>query len=127
NIVQAPAIEFDRERRTLVAEGSATQPVSTVFVQPDKNGKTTPVNVTGKKLTYSDQTRQARFEGGVTLKGADATITADHADIFLKDRQAGSPAAEPSGSRGASQLETILAEGAIQIQETNRRATGTKL
>jgi lipopolysaccharide export system protein LptA len=33
NIVQAPSIQFDRDRRFLVAQGSASQPVSTVLVQ----------------------------------------------------------------------------------------------
>ena len=125
NIVQAPSIEFDRERRTLLAQGNAQQPVSTVFVQPDKSGKMTPVNVTGKKLTYSDQTRQARFEGGVVLRGADATITGDHAEVFLKARGGG--AGEPGASTQASQLEKIVAEGAIEVQEPGRKATGTKL
>jgi lipopolysaccharide export system protein LptA len=33
NIVEAPSIQFDRARRFLVAQGTATQPVSTVLVQ----------------------------------------------------------------------------------------------
>jgi lipopolysaccharide export system protein LptA len=41
NIVVAPSIQFDRDRRSLVAQGTAAQPVSTVLVQakllqPDK-------------------------------------------------------------------------------------------
>jgi lipopolysaccharide export system protein LptA len=33
NIVEAPTIQFDRDRRFLVAQGTAAQPVSTVLVQ----------------------------------------------------------------------------------------------
>ncbi|MFZ0299053.1 MAG: LptA/OstA family protein [Candidatus Sulfotelmatobacter sp.] len=33
NIVEAPSIQFDRDRRFLVAQGTATQPASTVLVQ----------------------------------------------------------------------------------------------
>ena len=33
NIIEAPSIQFDRDRRFLVAQGTATQPVSTVLVQ----------------------------------------------------------------------------------------------
>jgi lipopolysaccharide export system protein LptA len=33
NIVEAPSIQFDRDRRFLVAQGTAAQPVSTVLVQ----------------------------------------------------------------------------------------------
>jgi lipopolysaccharide export system protein LptA len=125
NIVEAPVIDFDRDKRTLVATGDGKL-VSTVFVQPDKSGKLTPVNVTSKRLTYSDQTRQAKFEGGVVLKGQDATITGDHADVFLKARAGAAPAA-PQGDSGASQLEKIVAEGNIEISQATRRASGTKL
>jgi lipopolysaccharide export system protein LptA len=33
NVIEAPSIQFDRDRRFLVAQGTATQPVSTVLVQ----------------------------------------------------------------------------------------------
>jgi lipopolysaccharide export system protein LptA len=33
NIIQAPSIQFDRDRRSLIAQGTATQLVSTVLVQ----------------------------------------------------------------------------------------------
>ena len=41
NVIQAPSIQFDRDRRFLVAQGTAAQPVSTLLVQaklfqPDK-------------------------------------------------------------------------------------------
>ena len=129
NIVEAPVIDFDRDKRAMVASGDG-RPVSTVFVQPDKTGKLTPVNVTSKRLTYSDQGRQAKFEGGVVLKGQDATITGDHADVFLKARSGASgpqPAVGSEGGGQASQLERIVAEGNIEITEATRRATGTKL
>jgi lipopolysaccharide export system protein LptA len=44
NIVQAPSIQFDRDRRFLVAQGTTAQPVSTVLVQakPVLPGKVLP-------------------------------------------------------------------------------------
>jgi lipopolysaccharide export system protein LptA len=33
NILQAPSIQFDRDRRSLVAQGTSAQPVSTIIVQ----------------------------------------------------------------------------------------------
>jgi lipopolysaccharide export system protein LptA len=33
NVIQAPSIQFDRDRRFLIAQGTAAQPVSTVLVQ----------------------------------------------------------------------------------------------
>lgn len=128
NIVQGPVIEFDRERRTVAAQGTTAQPVSTVFVQADKNGKLAPVNVTGRRLTYSDAERKARFEGGVVLQGADLTVTAVRVEVFLKARAGvagGSPPAKPVSE--ASQLERAVAEGDIVIQEQERRATGDRL
>jgi lipopolysaccharide export system protein LptA len=120
NIIEAPTIEFDRNRRTLTATGSPSKDVSTVFVQTDKNGRVTPVNVTGSKLTYSDADRHAHLDGKVVLRGADATITADHVDLYLLPR-----GQQPAS--GASQIERIVAEGGIQIAEPSRRATGQKL
>jgi lipopolysaccharide export system protein LptA len=123
NIVQAPTLDFDRERRSLVAQGSAAQPVSTVFVQPDKQGKLTAVNVTGARLTYSDLERKARFEGGVALKSADQTVTAEVMEIYLLP--GAGKAAPASGS--ASQVERVVATGPVVIEAPGRKATGTRL
>ncbi len=56
NIVEAPSIQFDRDRRLLVAQGTAAQPVSTVLVQaklpqPDlaRTGKAQPDNAAAIK------------------------------------------------------------------------------
>ena len=42
NVVQAPTIQFDRDHRSVVAQGDG-KPVSTVLVQVDKTGNATPV------------------------------------------------------------------------------------
>jgi lipopolysaccharide export system protein LptA len=123
NIVQAPSIDFDRERRAVVAQGSAAQPVSTVFVQPDKQGKLAAVNVTGARLTYSDLERKARFEGGVTLKSSEQTVTAETMEIYLL---AGAGKAAPA-SGAASQVERVVATGHVAIEAPGRKATGTRL
>ncbi len=95
NVVEAPTIQFDRDHRSLVAQGatpqdtlqgSAGQPVSTVLVQVDKTGKVTPVNITSSRLNYTDAERKIFMEGGVTAKGADATMTAQHMTVFLLPR-----------------------------------------
>lgn len=123
NIIEAPTIEFDRTHRGVVAAGSKQQPVSSVFVQADKAGKTTPVVVTATRLEYVDANRRARYSGGVTAKGAGATISADHIDILLQATgQRGSVAVS-----GPSQLNQIIAEGNVAIQQAERLATGEKL
>ena len=42
NIIEGPSIEFDRNHRSLVAQGTAAQPVSTVLVQENDQEKTGP-------------------------------------------------------------------------------------
>jgi lipopolysaccharide export system protein LptA len=119
-IVEAPTIDFDRDHRTVVAQGKTGQPVSTVFVQESQNGKQTPVNVTGLRLTYQDSERQARFEGGVILRSAEGAVSADHLTVYLQPRG-------QAGEKTGSQLEKIVAEGKVVIQQEGRRGTGDKL
>ena len=86
NVIQAPSIEFDRNRRSVVAQGTPAQPVSTVLVQTEKSGKVTPVKITSARLSYTDSERKAHFEGGVQAQGAELTITARVMDVFLQPR-----------------------------------------
>jgi lipopolysaccharide export system protein LptA len=122
NIIDAPSIEFDRAQRSLTAQGGA-QPVSSVFVQVDKSGKSTPMVVTAAKLTYVDNDRRARFTGGVVARGQDATISADQVDVVLIAANAQKNAA----ATGPAQLQQIVAGAHVVIQENGRRATGEKL
>jgi lipopolysaccharide export system protein LptA len=125
NIVEAPTIDFDREHRTVVAQGKSGQPVSTVFVQQSQNGKQTPVNVTGAKLSYQDSDRQAHFDGGVVLRSTDGTMTADKITVFLQPK--GGKSSSNSPEKAAAQLDRIAAEGHVVIQQEGRRGTGNKL
>jgi lipopolysaccharide export system protein LptA len=123
NIVDAPTIEFDRTQRSLTAQGQASVPVSSVFVQVDKAGKATPVVVTAAKLTYLDTDRRARFSGGVIARGQDATIAADQVDVILLAANA----QKNANATGPAQLQQIVGGPHVVIQETGRRATGEKL
>ncbi|HZE27918.1 MAG TPA: LPS export ABC transporter periplasmic protein LptC [Terriglobales bacterium] len=123
NVVEAPTLQFDRDHRSVVAQGDG-QPVSTVLVQVDKKGNATPISITSARLTYTDDQHRAHFEGGVTARGADATITADHLDAFMIPR---SQASSNQSFKGQGQLDRIIAEGNVVIQEPARRAQGEKL
>jgi lipopolysaccharide export system protein LptA len=126
NVVEAPVLEFRRDPRQVNANGDTAHQVTTLFVEQDKNGKSTPISVTAAKLTYTDQNRQARFEGGVTMKGADTTVIAARLDIYLKPTVAA--AALSRGDSGTpSQLEKAVAAGGVVIQTPTRRATGENL
>lgn len=155
NIVEAPTLQFDRDHRSLVAEGAGqspaatqatAQPVSTVLAQVDKSGKVTPVHVTSKRLNYVDAQRTIFLEGGVTTKADDATMTARRMTVFLRPRsesqagtsKAGMPQAGTSqggvsqggisaGSSMPGQIDHIVAEDHVVIIEPTRHATGDRL
>src|SRR5580704_16640311 len=99
NVVQAPTLRFDRDHRSLIAQGvdvgtglrlaptqPLVQPVSTVLVQVDKDGKATPVHITSARLEYADTERRIFLDGGVTAKTTDANVTARQMTVFLRPR-----------------------------------------
>ena len=130
NVIEAPSIQFQKEQRTVIADSKGNQAVSTVLVGTDQKGNATPVTVTSTHLVYKDSDRKAHFEGGVTVKGSDLTITARQMDVFLG--QAGTTSSEAGAPNGQAQvspahLDKIVARGSVLITEPNRRATGENL
>jgi len=123
NAVDAPSITFDRDHRSIVAQGSANHPVSTVLVQVDKSGNSTPVALTSSRLTYSDADREAHFDENVVAKSADVNISARQMDAFLQAR--GSVRGNQVSSAG--QLEKIVASDRVVIIQTGRQAEGKEL
>ena len=121
NIVEAPTISFDRTKRSLQAQGSQGGQVASVFVQKDKNGKLTPVNVKSDKLSYVDSERRAVFSGNVIVRAQETTIVSDTVQVILL------PKKSQAENQSASQLERIEAQGDIKIQQGARRASGTRL
>jgi len=117
NIVEAPDMAFDRDRRSLQAQSNGASRVNSVFLQNDRNGKAVPVNVTADKLSYVDSYRKAVFSGNVVVHGQEMTMQAADVQILL----------QPRGAQGDSQLDRIIASGAINIQQNDRRATGDQL
>jgi lipopolysaccharide export system protein LptA len=123
NVVEAPSIEFDRDHRSILAEGGG-KPVSTVLVQVDKKGNVTPVTITAARLTYTDDQHRAHFEGDVVVHGADATITSKKMDAFLLPR---SQVSGTESLKAQGRLDRMIAEGNVVVQEPSRRAIGEKL
>ena len=124
NVVESPTIQFDREHRSLVAQGTDAHPVSTVLVQTDKSGKATPVTITSPRLAYNDSERKIILEGGVMAKGGDVTMTARQMNVFLRSR---AQTQTYSGGATTGQLERIVADGNVVITQPSRRATGERL
>ena len=146
NIVQAPSIQFQKNERSLVADSTVGEKVSTILVGTDKQGKPTVVTVTANHLTYRDSERKAHFEGAVMASSSDLTITSNQMDVFLSPegmerrapalsgaegsspisgrRTGETPVATPAPSVAPASLEKIIASGAVVITEPNRRGTG---
>ena len=121
NIVEAPTISFDRTKRSLQAQGGQSGHVASVFVQKDKNGKLTPVNVTSDRLSYVDAERKAVFSGNVVVRAQDVTITSATVQVILL------PNKSQAQNQTASQLDRIEAQGDIKISQGSRKASGNKL
>ncbi len=138
NMVRAPKIDFDNEKRSIVAQSDASQTVSSLFVQQGQDGKLTPVDVTSDWLTYVDEERRARYTGNVLAKSTTNTTTAKQIDVYLKPADAGDKNAVPQppapqkkpgipGSNGPSQIDHMVAVGNVVVTEPNRRAVGDRL
>ena len=142
NVVEAPTLQFDRDHRSLIAQGvgqgaapkSPAQPVSTVLEQVDKSGKVTPVHITSARLNYVDAERKIFLDGGVTAKATDATMTSQQMTVFLRPRSQLQPGqSQPNQSQAGvgpgtpGQVERIIAQGNVVVTEPTRHATGDRL
>jgi lipopolysaccharide export system protein LptA len=121
NIVEAPSIEFDRPLRSVVARGTGTQPVSTVLVETGQDKNAIPVALTSSRLTYTDSERKAHFDGNVTAKAADVTITAGQMDAYLE------PRGQASLNQQVGKLDKIVAQEHVIISQPSRSAIGNQL
>jgi len=131
NVVEAPTIEFDRDHRSLVAQGNVAaaasgtaQPVTTVLVQVDKKGNVTPIKVTSSRLTYADAERKVFLTGGVTAKGADATVTSEQMTVFLLPR---SQSQVGTGRGTYGQVDRMIAEKQVVVTQPTRHGNGDRL
>src|SRR5579871_1632821 len=142
NIIEAPSIQFERDRRFVTAQGSLSHPVQTILVQTEKAvlktqnsfpnddkkatpaSGTSPIAITGMKLTYADSERRAHYEGGVIAKSTEFTAAAKVADVYLLPH---SQTATNQSLGGPGQLDRMVAEGDVVVQQPNRRANGQKL
>ena len=151
NVIEAPTIQFDRDRRFVTAQGTPTQPVQTVLVQTEKvqtekiqaekiplaekkGGKmmgsaprltrSSPISITAERLTYADSERRVHYEGGVVAKGADFGASAKTADAYLLSR---SQTSQRQAFSGPGQLDRMVAQGDVVVHQSTRRANGQEL
>ena len=155
NIVEAPSIQFDRDRRFLVAEGTAAQPVSTVLVQaklpqPDKPQaeKVQPrkAQAPGEHKAYTKSEEKPGDTGPVAITSARLT----YADAERKAHYEGQVIAKGTGFTasadtmdafllprsqtssnqplaGPGQLDHIVAQSNVVVIQPTRRGEGQTL
>src|SRR5579862_4303906 len=141
NVIEAPSIEFDRDRRFVTALGTIAHPVRTILVQTEKEGspkaqdptqasgkagkvssthlQSGPIAITALKMTYADSERKVHYEGGVLAKGSDFSSSSKTADAYLLPR---SQSPTNHSVEGPGQLDHMVAEGKVRVQQPNRRA-----
>jgi lipopolysaccharide export system protein LptA len=141
NLIEAPSIQFDRDRRSVTAQGTPLQPVQTILVQASKANAdaekigakrskgdsfsaSTPISVSAVKLTYVDSERRIHYEGGVVAQSADFTASAKTVDAYLLPR---SQASNIERLAAPGQLDRMVAQDDVVIQQPKRRAQGQKL
>jgi lipopolysaccharide export system protein LptA len=136
NLIEAPSIKFDRNNRSLFAQGSPGQSVSTVLVQTEKSGRVTPIKITSAQLAYADGDRKAHFADGVQAKGADMMMVAREMDVFFQARDQNSPNPTISGiaagagsgmGTGTGKIDHIVAHDHVVVTQPGRKATGDQL
>jgi lipopolysaccharide export system protein LptA len=116
NRITADAIDVEREKRNLTADGHV---VSSLWEQPkDDAKKSSPAVLTvvhAPRLVYQDDNRLASYSGGVDLVRGKMHVKSKQLQAFLAE----------SGAN--SRLEKAFADGAVQIvdSEPGRVRTGT--
>ncbi len=144
NVISAPTIQFDRNHRSLVAQGTAARSVSSSMVlvpasdkpkkaasggenktkgRPEDNSAEV-ITISSARLTYADTDRQAHYEGSVVAKGASFSAAASTADAYLLPR---SQTTNSKQLTGPGQLDRMVAQGQVVIQQPTRRAEGQTL
>ena len=155
NIIEAPSIEFDRDHRSLVAQGTAAQPVSTVLVQekpgpsqPDRGkagGKPALAQANGEHKSNKSEEKLSKTDPvairAMRLTYADAERKA-HYERSVSARGTGftatanqmdvylMPRSQISGGQsltGPGRLDHVVAQGNVIIQQPGRHADSDTL
>ena len=156
NIIEAPSIEFDRDHRSLLAQGTAAQPVSTVLVQekPEPSasdqgragGTSAPPKPKDEQKSNQKSEEKLSKTSPVTIRAmrltyADAErkahyeggVSARGTDFTATANQMDVyfvPRGQISGSQpftGPGRLDHLVAQGNVIIRQPDRHADGNTL
>jgi lipopolysaccharide export system protein LptA len=134
--VTAPVLELSRKQGTLFAQGDAAASgpgeVNAVFTStqarpvPEARALTSSVvRVRSRTLLYTESEHKAVFSGAVLAQTNSGRLRASVMDVYFTSAPAGAQAKE--GQRPGQSLSKIVARGAVEIEEPNRKGSGEEL
>lgn len=90
------------------------------------SNKPTPWKITAPTLTYWSDQGKAHLEGGVYADSDQGSLVSRTLDVFLTPlagtTSAGGPGPPPQAGLGGRQLDRVLAQGAVVVRQSDRRA-----
>ena len=132
--VEAPVLHFERNPRRLVAHGLGPgDEVRAVLVGSAAGGagkSRNPglVRVASREMTYTDSLREIELTGKVRLNDASGSLRSNAATIYLAPTGSGSsPVKSASTSLMLGKVDRVIGEGAVEMEQPGRRATGEKI
>jgi lipopolysaccharide export system protein LptA len=143
--IEAPVLQFERKNGRLTARGDgggSPMAVHTVLTSAgsaagDKSngsskeslaGRAAIVRIGSREMVYSNESRTAQFTGGIKVESADGVMRGQQAIAYLQSPSGtkGGSAAADAGFLGGT-VEKVAVSGAIEVEQTGRRATGDRL
>ena len=114
SVLEADSIELLRDTHVLNAVGNVRGVFPQVPSTNATNKQPTLWHVSSGKLTYFDTENRAQLEENVVVQSIDQKMRASTLDLYF--RKAGD-------GKGASQISRAVGKGAVEVEESDRRAT----
>ena len=135
--VEAPVLDFDRTKKTVIAHGvagSSGQAVKTVLVEEPKpgakvkQGGSGPVRVLSREMVYTDATREVEFRGLVQVNSQDGVMRSQVGTVYLTPKGAPGTDTKDTGEMSmGGRVDHIIATGAVGLEQPGRKGFGEKL
>jgi lipopolysaccharide export system protein LptA len=143
--VSAPVLELSRAHATLAAHGAAGDgaAVNAVFTGSQNTSQNTPhtnppaptqqasvVRVQSRTLFYAQNDNKAVFSGAVVAQTTTGVVHSNFMDVYFTPAPGPQPPGktpQASPASQGSQISKIVARGAVQLQQPDRKGSGEEL
>ena len=109
NFVRADNLFLQRDTRSMIGEGAVQSAVYNARKRENNKETVVPVFASAARMTYSDETRQVRYENQVDIRQGTDRIQGGTADVFLDQ---------------TNQVSKTIAQNNVVITQPGRRAVG---